>query len=171
MGNGKEDVKEIRLLNRIVRWTDQGIKYEADLRHVETVVDKLVGLNCKPVSTPGTSEYQEHENTYLEAKQATEYRALAARCNFLAQDRPDLQFAVKEVCRGMANPTEEDLHRLKRIGRYLKQSPRMVFYWPFQSPPQALQVYSDTDWAGCRVTRKSTQGGMVFYGNHCIKSG
>ena len=70
----------------------------------------------------------------------------------------------------MAKPTYEDLHKLKRIARYLKHSPRMVFYWPFQSTPNEIIVYSDTDWAGCRTTRKSTQGGIVFYGKHCIKS-
>ena len=39
--------------------------------------------------------------------------------NFLGQDRPDLQFATKEASRKMAAPTEDDVPRLKRIGRYL----------------------------------------------------
>ena len=70
----------------------------------------------------------------------------------------------------MANPTEEDLHKLKRIARYLSQAPRLVFSWPFQAKSPILQVYSDTDWAGCRATRKSTQGGLIYYGKHVIKS-
>ena len=153
-----------------MRWTDSGVKYEPDIRHVETIVQSLVGPKCNSVSTPGTNEHQEHENTYLGPMQSTEYRALAARCNFLAQDRPDLQYAVKEVCRGMAKPTEEDMHKLKRIARYLSQAPRLVFTWPFQHKPKILQVYSDTDWAGCRATRKSTQGGVICYGSHVIKT-
>ena len=31
-------------------------------------------------------------------------------------------------------------------------------------------MYSDSDWAGCKKTRKSTQGYVVYYGNHCVKT-
>eukprot|EP00812_Abedinium_dasypus_P010647 NODE_4255_length_693_cov_0.927900.p6 GENE.NODE_4255_length_693_cov_0.927900~~NODE_4255_length_693_cov_0.927900.p6 ORF type:complete len:58 (+),score=12.21 NODE_4255_length_693_cov_0.927900:367-540(+) len=41
-------------------------------------------------------------------------------------DRADLQFAAKEVCRAMANPTAVDWQRLKKIGRYLKESGRVI---------------------------------------------
>ena len=60
------------------------------------------------------------------------YRACAARANFLAQDRADIQYATKEVCRGMAKPTQADMVKLKRVVRYLKDSPRAVYVWPFQ---------------------------------------
>ena len=33
-----------------------------------------------------------------------------------------------------------------------------------------LNIFSDSDWAGCKRMRKSTQGYAVKYGNHCIKS-
>ena len=159
------------MLNRSARWTDLGIKYEADLRHVEVIISKLIGTSGALVSTPGTKEHQEHENTYLESQDATLYRAIFARCNCISQDRPDIQFAVNEACRGMAKPTYEDLHKLKRVARYLKKhSPRIVLDWPFQSKPAHISAYSDTDWAGCRITRKSTQGGLMFYGKHCIRS-
>ena len=45
-----------------------------------------------------------------------------------------------------------------------------MFTWHFQRPQDDLFIYSDSDWAGCRRTRKSTQGYVVNYGNHCIKS-
>ena len=32
-----------------------------------------------------------------------------------------------------------------------------------------LRVYTDADWAGCKVTRKSTSGGAIMRGTHCIK--
>ena len=88
----------------------------------------------------------------------------------MSQDRPELQYSVKEVCRGMSSPTYSDFQRLKRIIRYLKGAPRAVFAWPFQSAQSEVRVYSDSDWAGCKRTRKSTQGGIIMYGNHCIKS-
>ena len=73
----------------------------------------------------------EDEDEKLPEKSAREYRALAARANYLAADRLDIQYAVKEICRGMANPTVGDKRKLKRLGRYLKGQPRLVseFGW------------------------------------------
>ena len=51
---------------------------------------------------------------------------MVARANYLAQDRSDIGFAVKELSRSMAKPTECDMAKLKRLGRYLKGCPRAV---------------------------------------------
>ena len=66
-------------------------------------------------------------------KPAREYRALAARSNYLAADRMDIQFAVKEMCRGMSAPTFGDRRKLKRLGRYLKGKPRLISEFGWQS--------------------------------------
>ena len=57
---------------------------------------------------------------YLDGGMATKYRKVVARCNFLALDRGDIAFAVKEGAKGMARPTKHDFAKLKRLGRYLK---------------------------------------------------
>ena len=36
--------------------------------------------------------------------------------------------------------------------------------------PRHINVYSDSNWAGCLKTTKSTQGGAVMWGSHCVKS-
>ena len=78
------------------------------------------------------------------------------RVNYMAQDRADLSFSAKEVSRGMANPTQGDLVRIKRVVRYLLGSPRVINLFRWQDPISALTVYSDSDWAGCAKTRKSS---------------
>ena len=85
----------------------------------------------------------------LLGSEATTYRALAARANYLAQDRPDVQYAAKEVCRGMASPTSGDMQKLRRLGRYLIGSPRVVWHFHWQIAPREVSAYSDSDWAGC----------------------
>ena len=63
------------------------------------------------MQTPGEDEksWQEEENRErLNNKDASQFWALAARGNFLALDRPDIPYAVKEICRGMSNPTRGD---------------------------------------------------------------
>ena len=63
----------------------------------------------------------EQENNKLVGKEITKYRSIVARLNYLAQDRPDIQFAVRECAKEMSSPTSEGLEKMKRIGRYLKQ--------------------------------------------------
>ena len=106
----------------------------------------------------------------LEAGEATRYRALVARLNYLALDRPDIQFGVKEAAKRMSAPRAPDMKLLKRLGRYLKGVPRAVLVFVWQDAPEELATYVDSDWAGDRGSRKSTSGGMVFRGHHLIKS-
>ena len=46
----------------------------------------------------------------------------------------------------------------------------MITQYPYQSRPKALEVYTDTDHAGCIKTRRSTNGGFIMHGRHIIKS-
>ena len=98
------------------------------------------------------------------------YRAVAARANYLALDRPDIQYAVKEACRAMSKPMEKDWLKLKRLARYLKGKPRLVQRFAWQAKDQILNGYSDANWAGCKKTRKSTSGGSLMLGAHCIRT-
>ena len=88
--------------------------------------------------------------------------------NYMAQDRPDLSFASKEVSRSMAKPTHKDVVKLKRIIRYLSEAKRMHIKYKWQSPPNKVVAYSDSDWAGCTQTRKSTSGGVLMHGSHLV---
>ena len=58
--------------------------------------------------------------------EATQYRGLTARMNYLGQDRSDIQFATKELCRKMSNANRGDWKKLKRLARYLIAAPRLV---------------------------------------------
>ena len=51
---------------------------------------------------------------------------MAARANYLAADRTDIMYSVKEICRHMAAPTAGALKKLKRLGRYLLGSARLT---------------------------------------------
>jgi len=86
----------------------------------------------------------------------------------MALDRADLSFSAKEVSRGMANPTHGDVVRIKRVIRYLVGAKRVINTFNWQDPVASLTVYSDSDWAGCAKTRKSSSGGMILRGRHLI---
>ena len=70
-----------------------------------------------PYEKPG--EETEEGEEELGATATTRYRVVAARANYLALDRPDIQYTVKELCRGMSKPKRKDWVALERLGRYL----------------------------------------------------
>ena len=88
----------------------------------------------------------------------------------MAQDRTDIQYAVKELSRSMSKPTEGDWGALKRLGRYLVGKTRMIVLFKYQEEVKKIYVWADTDYAGCRKTRKSTSGGLLMIGEHMVKS-
>ena len=170
MGPGRNDAKEGIILNRVVRWLDDRLEYEADPRQVERLVSECGLDGCKAVSTPGlraSFKDLEHDSD-LNASTHTAFRGAAARGNYLATDRLDCQFATTEVCRFMAKPTTHSWTDLKRLVRYLAGQPRLVYVYRLQETSH-LDTYTDTDWAGCPRTRKSTSGGCVLLGRHTIK--
>ena len=124
------------------------------------------------MATPGESEGKdsEEENAVeLTKEEAFAFRSIGARANYLSQDRPDIAYAVKEVCRSMSSPTIGSMKALKRLGRYLIKHPRMVFRYDWQGREPEITAFSDSDWAGCRTTGKSTSGGCVLRGTHYLK--
>ena len=88
--------------------------------------------------------------------------------NYMAQDRLDISFASKEVSRGMSCPTRLDTVKLKRLIRYLSGARRKAIKHTWQDPTEQLTVYSDSDWAGCVKTRRSTSGGVLLHGKHLV---
>ena len=184
LGPAAEEEKEVRILNRVLRWTATGIEYEADPRHHEIIIRELGLVNAKSLSSPGSKDVprQPDDCELLDGPSSTLYRAICARINFLALDRPDLLYSAKECSRSMSSPTRADWRKLKRIGRYLLHHPRAVVLYAWQvglhevaghcgpGAPAVYWGYSDADWAGCAKTRRSTSGGNLLMGGHWIKA-
>jgi len=162
IGAGPGEETEARILNRIIRVTDKGWQYEPDQRHADPMVRELGLEKAKGVKSPGEDEKKwemEDNEKPLSPGDATRFRAIAARANYLALDRVDLQYAAKEVCRGLAAPTVGHSKKLRRLGRCLIDARRVVSDYKLQVECRELATYSDSDWAGCRRTAKSTSGG------------
>lgn len=106
----------------------------------------------------------------LNAEEATSYRAMSARANYLAQDGPDIGYACKELCREFGSPTDPSVKKLTRMANNLVGCPRMVTFDPWGRTCKKVVVCTDTDYAGCKVIRLSTGGGVAPMGGHCVKS-
>ena len=154
----------------MVRWCEDSLKYEADPRQVERLVEECGLIGAKSVATPSTKPtFAELENdSELKPELHKAFRGAAARANYISADRIDAQFACKEICRFMAKPIVYAFKALKRLCRYLVGALRLVYVFPKQKV-ECVDIYVDADWAGCPRTRKSTSGGAVMLGKHSLK--
>ena len=170
LGPEAGDHKEATILNRIVRWEDGEISFEADPKHVKKMLKDMKLTECKPAITPGTKDERKQDDKKLTGEKKRMFRSVAARANYLAQDRTDIRYATKELCRHMSKPTEGDWMDLKRLCRYLQGRRRMVLHRATDNPrPGVIEVLVDSDWAGCPVTRRSTSGGVMIVFGMCLK--
>ena len=175
LGPESQDQQQVKILNRIVTWTQEGLEYEAGPRHVKLIIQDLGLKATKGVSTPGTKEEgltKAGHDTPLNDDEAHRYIyiPLVARLNYLAPGRSDTAFSVKELARTMSKPTQGCQDKLKRLAVYLIDHPKLLIKYKWQSVPDTLKMYTDADWAGCKATRESTSGRCIVYGSHCFKS-
>ena len=105
MGDDQQDIRQQQTLNRVVTWSAKSIEYEADPRHAGIIVG--YDREGKVSVVPGCKRtiYRD-KSPELPTTQATQYRAAAARCNFLAIDRPDIQYPAKEGPTYTSSPHE-----------------------------------------------------------------
>ena len=86
---------------------------------------------------------------------------------YLTFTRPDLTYAVQQVCLHMHDPRESHLAALKRLLRYVRGTVDLGLVL-HRSSSAELVVYTDADWAGCPDTRRSTSGYAVFLGGNLV---
>ncbi|KAM1580053.1 hypothetical protein ACFX1Z_041414 [Malus domestica] len=133
-------------------------KYILDLLH------KTNMAGAKPCLTPLGSVPLDHTGSLL--PDPHEYRSIVGALQYLTWTRPDLSFAVNQVCQFMHAPREPHLQAAKRILRFLKATVSHGLW--FKKGDIHLTAYSDADWAGCPFDRRSTSGYCIFLGSNLI---
>ena len=70
----------------------------------------------------------------------------------------------------MSNPNQQSLARFKRLARYLKRERQWGQLFEKGVLTEELTVFKDSDWAGCKETRKSSSAGVLMLGRHTLKA-
>ena len=100
------DQKRVVILGRVVDWRADEFWWEADPRHVEKILEACGMTSGNSAIIPGAKlQQKDGDDQQLAGEDLAKYRSVTATANFIAQDRPDVRFAVKELCRDMAKPT------------------------------------------------------------------
>ncbi|GKA15350.1 hypothetical protein Tco_0695097 [Tanacetum coccineum] len=95
------------------------------------------------------------------------YRSMIGSLMYLTTSRPDIMFVVCACARFQVTPKVSHFHAVKRIFRYLKGQPKLGLWYPRDSPFD-LEAFSDSDYAGASLDRKSTTGGCQFLSKRLI---
>ncbi|GJR09991.1 retrovirus-related pol polyprotein from transposon TNT 1-94 [Tanacetum coccineum] len=120
-----------------------------------------------PMDTPMVEKSKVDEDTQGKSVDPSHYRGMIDTLLYLKASRPDLQFAICMCARYQARPTENHLHAVKRIFRYLKGTVNRGLWYPKDSSI-ALTAFADADHAGCQDTRRSTSSSMQFPGDRLV---
>jgi hypothetical protein len=96
------------------------------------------------------------------------YRQIIGSCLYLAIcTRVDIAYAVNYLARFMEAPTKSTCHAVKRLLRYLINTAKQRLKLGGVKKPY-LRAFSDSDWAQCIETRRSTASILIFFGLGCI---
>ncbi|GKD13247.1 putative ribonuclease H-like domain-containing protein [Tanacetum coccineum] len=136
-------------------------KYVADiLKKFDFVTVKTASTPIKPNKALVKDEEADNVDFHL-------YRSMIRSLMYLTASRPDITFAVCACARFQVTPKISHLHAMKRIFRYLKGQPKLGL-WYLKDSPFDLEAFSDSDYVGASLDRKSTTGGCQFLGKRHV---
>ncbi|GJT74973.1 putative ribonuclease H-like domain-containing protein [Tanacetum coccineum] len=136
-------------------------------KYVEEILKKFGFSTVKTTSTPMETSKPLLKDAEAEDVDVYLYRSMIGSLMYLTASRPDIMFAVCTCARFQVTPKVSHLHAVKRIFRYLKGQPKLGLWYPKDSPFD-LEVYTDSDYAGASLDRKSTTEGCQFLGRRFI---
>ncbi|GJW87240.1 putative ribonuclease H-like domain-containing protein [Tanacetum coccineum] len=139
---------------------DDGIFINQD-KYVDEILKKFGFSTIKIASTPMETSKPLLKDAEAEDVDVYLYRSMIGSLMYLTSSRPDIMFVVCACARFQVTPKVSHLHAMKRIFRYLKGQPKLGLWYPKDSPFD-LEAYTDSDYAGASLDRKSTTEGCQF---------
>ncbi|XP_068472426.1 uncharacterized mitochondrial protein AtMg00810-like [Phaseolus vulgaris] len=136
-------------------------------KYCKEILKKFEMERCKKATTPmSTSCYMDADLVGTSVDQ-NKYRGLIVSLLYLTASRPIIMFAVCLCARFQSNPKESHFKATKRILKCLKGTTLVGLWYPSHFPIH-LVGYSDFDFAGCELDRKSTSGTCHLLGSSVI---
>nr|GEX79933.1 hypothetical protein [Tanacetum cinerariifolium] len=127
-------------------------------KYVHEILKKFEFSTVKTASTPMETSKPLMKDENVEYVDVHLYRSMIGSLMYLRSSRPDIMFAVCACARFQVTPKVSHLHVVKRIFRYLEGQPKLGL-WYHKDSPFNLEAYTDSDYAGASLDRKSTTGG------------
>ncbi|GJT11625.1 putative ribonuclease H-like domain-containing protein [Tanacetum coccineum] len=149
-----------------VKQKEDGIFISQD-KYVAKIMKKFDFMHVKTASNPIETQKPLTKDEEAVNMDVHFYRSMIGSLMYLTASKIDIMFAVCACSRFQVTPKTSHLHAIKRIFRYLKDKPKLSLWYPRVSTFD-LEAFSDSDYAGANLDRKSTIGGCQFLGRRLI---
>ncbi|KAJ9539123.1 LOW QUALITY PROTEIN: hypothetical protein OSB04_031856 [Centaurea solstitialis] len=136
-------------------------------KYIKDMLKKFSMTDCSPIKTPMPTGNLLGPDLAGKPVDQKIYRSMIGSLLYLTATRPDLMFATCFCARFQANPKESHLAAVKRILRYLKGTPELGLWYPKDSSFELIS-FTDSDYGGCKLDRKSTSGSCQFLGDKLV---
>jgi hypothetical protein len=149
-----------------IKQLQEGI-FICQTKYIQDILKKFGMKNAKPIKTPmGTNGHLDLDTggKYVDHKV---YRSMIGSLLYLCASRQDIMLSVCMYARFEANRKEVHLRAMKRIMRYLVYTPKFGLWYPNGSTFDLIG-YSDADYVGCKIDKKSTSGTCQFLGRSLV---
>ena len=158
-GELEKEGTAVEYLGRTKVRSEDAILTIPDEKHRQAVIS-AAGISARDRSEVPSKQLNLLETTPLSEEEAKRYRSAVGSAIYLSLDRRDIQYAVKEAARHMSQPRQCDMKAVKTLATYLQTHPtvgRVVTCdQPSATGEWSIELYSDSDWAGCLESRRST---------------
>ena len=186
---------EVQYLKKNIIITPDGIAIEPCKQYIPKLLELLHIENRREKPLPNHANLETYhkdrilENECLTGDLVRQFRGGLGLCLYLAQDRPDVQEAVRVLSAYMGTPTVRALSALKHLACYLKGTmefgvflsncdfgTKLEDHWcekecSLEDPSSfTVECYCDSNWGGCKTTRRSTSSGMIFLNGSLVLS-
>ncbi|KAL8147667.1 hypothetical protein AgCh_005113 [Apium graveolens] len=135
-------------------------------KYTRNLLKKFGMQDCSSASTPMATATK-LDKDIGKSVDITDYRGMIGSLLYLTASRPDIMYATCLCARFQADPREPHLTAVKRIFKYLKGTAALGLWYPRESDFKLIG-YSDADFAGCKIDRKSTSGSCQFLGGRLV---
>ncbi|GJX73653.1 putative ribonuclease H-like domain-containing protein [Tanacetum coccineum] len=136
-------------------------------KYVADILKKFDFVTVKTASTPIKTNKALLKDEEAKDVDVHLYKSMIRSLMYLTASRPDIMFVVCACARFQVTSKVSHLNAVKRIFRYLKGQPKLGL-WYLRDSPFDLEAFSDSDYAGASLDRKSTTGGCQFLGKRLI---
>jgi hypothetical protein len=139
----------------------------SQMKYTQDLLKRFGMKDAKPAKTPMGTDGHVDLNKGGKSVDQKAYRSMIGSLLYLCASRPDIMLSICMCARFQSDPRECHLVAVKRILRYLVATPYFGIWYPKGSTFDLIG-YSDSDYAGCKVVRKSTSGTCQFLGRSLV---
>ncbi|KAI0494665.1 hypothetical protein KFK09_024807 [Dendrobium nobile] len=135
-------------------------------KYAQHILQQANVTNCNPLANPTSTKLPATFKEDPVLNNPAIYHRTTGSLQYLTLARPDIAYSVNLLFKHMHNPLPQHFYLLKRLLKYIKGT--LAYGIPITKTNLFLKSFSDADWAGDPISRKSTTGYCSFLGETII---